>query len=94
MLFALVTGFAPGFAYASRLDAVACQNLEIYKKSLVKLGVKKNMARGAVWAKSNLGEGELIRVKHFVIIQDMLKFRCPSLRIARSEEHTSELQSH
>lgn len=61
---------------AEPLDKEACERLQAEKQSLVTLGVDKDFAKGADWAKANLGEAQLSLLKRYLALDENLKFRC------------------
>jgi hypothetical protein len=66
---------------AAPLDAEACARLKVEQGQLEDAGVEKDMAKGAEWAKSNLGLEKLQRVQRFIEIEEQLLFRCRSKTI-------------
>jgi hypothetical protein len=67
---------APAGVLAEPLAKEACDKLVAEKQSLTMLGVDKEYAKGADWAKANLAQGELNNLKRFLTIDEQLKFRC------------------
>jgi hypothetical protein len=65
-------------AHAKPLDKGACDTLQAEKLSLVVLGVDKEMAKGPEWAKAHLAPARLDMVRQLLIVNEQLKFRCPS----------------
>ena len=61
---------------AEPLDKEACGKLQAERASLIVLGVDKEFAKGADWAKANLPQAELDQLKRYLIIDEQLKFRC------------------
>src|SRR5688572_3211699 len=81
-LVALVAGVAAlTQARAAPLDAEACAKLQAEQGQLEGAGVEKDMAKGADWAKANLGLEKLQRVQRFIEIEEQLLFRCRSKTI-------------
>jgi hypothetical protein len=74
-LAAVLAAFPLGAA-ADSLDKEACDKLQAEKQTLVVLGVDKEFAKGADWAKANLKPAELNLIKRYIIIDETLKFRC------------------
>lgn len=71
---------SPGFvlpAAAEPLGEKECARLLAEQHALIRIGVKKHMARGPEWAKANLTESDLNLIKRFISVDEMLKFRCP-----------------
>jgi hypothetical protein len=80
---ALLTAFAlrPVPANAAPLEKAECEKLKAEKKSLVVLGVEKNMAKGPEWVKANLEASQLDLIKRYLTVDEQLKFRChPALQ--------------
>ncbi len=63
-------------ATAKSADAAACAQLTSEQQSLVDLGVKRNMEKGAEWARVNLSQGDLNLIQHFIDVSERIKFRC------------------
>jgi hypothetical protein len=61
---------------AEPLDKEACDKLKVEKQGLMVLGVDQEFAKGPDWAKSNLTPPELDLIKHFISVEEQLKFRC------------------
>jgi hypothetical protein len=66
---------------AAPLDAETCARLKVEQGQLEVAGVEKDMAKGAEWAKANLGLEKLQRVQRFIEIEEQLLFRCRSKTI-------------
>lgn len=71
-----------GRAFAVPLDAPACLLLGQEQKSLEQAGITADMQQGPDWAKANLAQDRLERVKHYLEVKEKVLFRCPSLVIA------------
>ena len=67
---------APLGLAAEPLDKDACGKLQAERASLVVLGVDKEFAKGADWARANLPQAELDQLKRYLTIDEQLKFRC------------------
>jgi hypothetical protein len=67
---------APLGLAAEPLDKEACGKLQAERASLIVLGVDKEFAKGADWAKANLPQPELDQLKRYLTIDEQLKFRC------------------
>ncbi len=83
---ALMLSFFASPALAVVLGAPAnCKTLRAQRKALVVLGVKENMRQGPVWAKQNLPEPELYLIRHYMKIDEKVKFRCkiPVQKVAK-----------
>ncbi len=72
----LVLAAGPAGLAAEPLDKDACSKLQAEKQALIVLGVDKEFAKGADWAKANLAQAELNLVKRYLTIDEQLKFRC------------------
>jgi hypothetical protein len=66
---------------AAPLDAESCGKLKVEQGQLEDAGVEQDMAKGAEWAKANLGLEKLQRVQRFIEIEEQLLFRCRSKTI-------------
>jgi hypothetical protein len=63
-------------ARASPLDAESCTKLLNEHGELEGAGVEADMAKGAEWAKVNLGLEKLQRIRRFIEVTEQLVFRC------------------
>src|SRR5262245_15330642 len=63
-------------AAAAPLDQEACARLKTELLQLELAGARTNMAKGADWAKVNLGADKLLQVKRLIEIDEQLLFRC------------------
>jgi len=63
-------------ARASPLDAESCTKLLNEHGELEGAGVEADMAKGAEWAKANLGLEKLQRIRRFIEVTEQLVFRC------------------
>jgi len=72
----LITVFVVPQAFAKPLGSETCKVLKAEKTALRKQGVVKSMKNGPTWAKANLAEDELSRIKRYLMLQDHIKFRC------------------
>ena len=61
---------------AEPLDKDACGKLQAERASLIVLGVDKEFAKGADWAKANLNQADLDQLRRYLTIDEQLKFRC------------------
>jgi hypothetical protein len=75
-LFALFTVCAEPQAVAKPLGSETCKVLKAEHATLRKQGVISTMKNGPTWAKANLAEEELGRIKRYLMLQDHIKFRC------------------
>jgi hypothetical protein len=89
---ALLTAFALRSvpANAAPLEKAECEKLKAEKKSLVVLGVEKNMAKGPEWVKANLEASQLDLIKRYLTVDEQLKFRChPALQPKKKRNATA-----
>ena len=63
-------------ARAAPLDAESCAKLLNEHGELEGAGVEADMAKGAEWAKANLGLEKLQRIRRFIEVTEQLVFRC------------------
>ena len=61
---------------AKPLGSETCKVLKAEYAALRQQGVLKTMKNGPQWAKTNLSEDELARIKRYLMLQDHIKFRC------------------
>ncbi len=65
---------------AAPLDAEECGRLAEEHKVLVGAGIEAQLEKGPDWARDNLDEAQLDRIKQFLAIEEQLQFRCPLIR--------------
>jgi hypothetical protein len=75
-------------ARAAPLDADTCAKLQTEQAQLESAGVEKDMTKGPVWAKANLGLERMQRVQRFIEIEEQLLFRCRSKAIVHLAPET------
>ncbi len=75
-LFGLITACIGPQAVAKPLGSETCKVLKTEHAALRKQGVVSTMKNGPTWAKANLAEEELGRIKRYLMLQDHIKFRC------------------
>ena len=76
-------------AQAAVLGAPAnCKTLRAQRNALVVLGVKQNMKQGPSWAKQNLPEPEIYLIRHYMTIDEKVRFRCknPVKKVVKSRK--------
>lgn len=79
---------------AAPLDKEACDKLQTEKQSLTVMGVEKDMAKGAEWAKANMKPAQLDLVKRFITVDEQIKFRCHTAIIeARAEARAARIKA-
>jgi hypothetical protein len=77
MAAAALSGLAgPGLASGTKSGDGACAQLAAEQRSLVDLGVKRNMEKGPEWARVNLSQGELNLIQYFIGVSERIKFHC------------------
>jgi hypothetical protein len=63
-------------ALAEPLDRESCLNLETAQKRLLTREMQAALEHGPDWVKDHLETGEIEKVREFLEIEEMLKFRC------------------
>jgi hypothetical protein len=63
-------------AYAEPLDKDACANLQLEQKKLLTPAMQAALERGPDWVKDHLNDQEIERVRNFLEVEEMIKFRC------------------
>jgi hypothetical protein len=63
-------------ANAEPLDKDACANLQIEQKKLLTPQMLAALERGPDWVKDHLNDLEIERVRDFLRVEEMIKFRC------------------
>jgi hypothetical protein len=61
---------------AEPLDKSACENLQLEQKKLLTPAMQAALERGPDWVKDHLNEIEIERVREFLEVEEMIKFRC------------------
>jgi hypothetical protein len=75
----IASGFALPFAVravAEPLDKDACDNLQLEQKKLLTPAMQAALERGPDWVKDHLNDQEIERVRNFLEVEEMIKFRC------------------
>lgn len=70
---------AARIAAAAPLAKDACDALKSEQSALAAAGLRADMARGATWAKSNLGADRLKKITRLIEVDEQVLFRCPAL---------------
>ena len=65
-----------GRAIAEPLDKDACANLQVEQKKLLTPAMQAALERGPDWVKDHLNDNEIERVRNFLEVEEMIKFRC------------------
>lgn len=63
-------------AMAEPLDKDACANLQVEQKKLLTPQMQAALERGPDWVKDHLNDQEIERVRNFLEVEEMIKFRC------------------
>jgi len=63
-------------AHAKPLEYDYCQELKSEKRTLRNEGVEVNMRRGPDWAKANLTDKDLGRIRRYLTVEEQIQFRC------------------
>ena len=63
-------------AVAEPLDKDACDNLQLEQKKLLTPAMQAALERGPDWVKDHLNDQEIERVRNFLEVEEMIKFRC------------------
>jgi hypothetical protein len=63
-------------AVAEPLDKDACANLQVEQKKLLTPAMLAALERGPDWVKDHLNDQEIERVRDFLEVEEMIKFRC------------------
>jgi hypothetical protein len=63
-------------AFAEPLDKDACANLQLEQNKLLTPAMQAALERGPDWVKDHLNDQEIERVRNFLEVEEMIKFRC------------------
>jgi hypothetical protein len=63
-------------ANAEPLDKDACANLQLEQKKLLTPAMQAALERGPDWVKDHLNDQDIERVREFLEVEEMIKFRC------------------
>jgi len=66
----------PVSAFAKPLEYDYCQELKTEQRTLRNKGVEVNMRRGTDWAKANLTDEDLSRIRRYLTVEEQIQFRC------------------
>lgn len=61
---------------AEPLPKEACEKLKSEQATLDQAGLRDVLQKGPDWAKSNLDRGKLKQVERYILVDEMLSFRC------------------
>ncbi|MEM7777852.1 MAG: hypothetical protein AAF732_19860 [Pseudomonadota bacterium] len=74
----MATVMASHSADARSLDAASCQSLLAEQKVMERDGVKAQIERGPEWAKDNLDDVGIRRIRTYIALEEQILFRCPA----------------
>lgn len=77
--------FSSGRAVAEPLDPEQCGKLSAEHKKMIGEGIEAELTKGPEWAVANLGEEGLSRIKHFLTLEEQIRFRCPLIQKAAAK---------
>jgi hypothetical protein len=63
-------------AKAEPLEKDACDELQLKQKSLLTPAMQSALDRGPDWVKDHLNDQEIEKVREFLEVEEMIKFRC------------------
>ncbi len=63
-------------AFAEPLDKDACATLQLEQNKLLTPAMQAALERGPDWVKDHLNDQEIERVRNFLEVEEMIKFRC------------------
>jgi len=66
----------PASAPAKPLEYDYCQELKTEQRTLRNAGVERDMRRGPNWAKANLTDADLGRIRRYLTVEEQIHFRC------------------
>jgi len=72
-----VCGLHPSGLRALPLTEAACARYSAERETLMRLGVREHLLKGADWAQANLTQPQLDLIHRYIRIEEALKFRCP-----------------
>jgi len=73
---ALFASAMPLAVIAEPLDKAACLNLQVAQKRLLTREMQAALDHGPDWVKKHLDTGDIEKVREFLEIEEMIKFRC------------------
>jgi hypothetical protein len=76
-------------AIAEPLDKAACLNLEVAQKRLLTREMQTALEQGPDWVKDHLETKEIEKVREFLEVEEMIKFRCRGGGVVRSTANTA-----
>ena len=66
----------PVSAPAKPLEYDYCQELKTEQRTLRNAGIERDMRRGPDWAKANLTDEDLGRIRRYLTVEEQIRFRC------------------
>jgi hypothetical protein len=88
----LATFFVPAAAHATKpkLDDDTCAQLRLEQTKLIKSGILNEMGKGPEWAKANLPAGRLSEIKHYIELDEQVRFGCRDAKLSADAKKASE----
>lgn len=71
----------PGTAVARPLSKQDCKELSRERADLAKSGIEKAIVKGPGWTNSNMPAGTLEQVRHYLSVEEKLRFRCKGIKL-------------
>jgi hypothetical protein len=91
-VFAAVACFVPAAAaHATKpeLDDDTCAQLRVEQTKFLKTGILSDMNKGPEWAKSNLSPERIGEIKHYIQLDEQVRFGCRDAKLTSDAEKAS-----
>jgi hypothetical protein len=92
-MFAVAVCFVPAAAAHAtkpKLDDDTCAKLRVEQADSIKTGIVADMNKGPEWAKSNLSPERMRDIKHYIQLDEQVRFGCRDAKLSSDAEKASE----
>ena len=71
-------------AIAEPLEKEACANLQLERKKLLTPKMQAALEQGPDWVKNHLNDEDIEKVREFLLVEEMIEFRCRGGGVAKA----------
>jgi hypothetical protein len=73
-----------------KLDDATCAKLRVEQTASLKTGILSDLNKGPEWAKSNLSPDRIRDIKHYIQLDEEVRFGCRDAKLSAAAEKASE----
>ncbi|HVZ03726.1 hypothetical protein [Hyphomicrobium sp.] len=73
-----------------KLDEDTCAQLRLEQSKFLKTGILSDMAKGPDWAKAHLSADRLQEIKHYITLDEQVRFGCRDAKLSADAEKASK----